>query len=183
MKPSKHLQKQPDKKKLKKLIPLSWIVSIAVFALVSLMGHYKVDIGMELPMLPPLHALFNSIVAISLVIAVIAVKGGNVTLHKRFIGVAVVFSTLFLISYVVYHGTQQEVKFGGEGTPRTVYLSILFSHIILAAFSLPFILITLSLGYTSHLARHRKMARWVFPLWLYVAATGPVCYFLLKPYY
>ncbi|MDC0088242.1 DUF420 domain-containing protein [Akkermansiaceae bacterium] len=183
MKPSKHLSSQPDKKTLKKLMPASWIISIVVFFLVVLMGRYKVDIGMALPMLPPLHAAFNSIVAISLIIAVIAVKGGNITLHKRAIGVAVVFSTLFLFSYVLYHGTQQEVRFGGEGAAKTVYLSILFSHIVLAAVSLPFILITLSLGYTSHLARHRKMARWVFPLWLYVAVTGPVCYFMLKPYY
>ncbi len=66
---------------------------------------------------------------------------------------------------------------------RNIYLIILSSHILLAAVSLPFILITLSLGHTNHFARHRKMARWVFPLWLYVAATGPVCYLMLKPYY
>ncbi len=174
---------QPDKKKLKKLIIASWVITLVVLALVGGMRQYKVDIGMQLPMLPPLHALCNSIVAISLIIAVSAVRKGNITLHKRFIGVAVVFSTIFLLSYVLYHGTQEEVRFGGEGTAKTVYLSLLLSHIVLAAVSLPFILTTLSLGYTNHLVRHRKMARWVFPLWLYVAATGPICYFLLKPYY
>ena len=178
-----YLQRQPETQKLKVLTRASWIVSIAVFSIVVLMGRYKVDIGMALPILPPLHAVFNTVVAISLIVAVVAIKKGNICLHKGAIGVAVAFSTFFLLSYVLYHGTQQEVKFGGEGTVKTVYLSILFSHIVLAAVSLPFILITLSLGYTSHFARHRKMARWVFPLWLYVATTGPVCYLMLKPYY
>ena len=178
-----YLKREPDGALLKKLTRASWIVSALVFSLVVMMGRYKLDIGMSLPWLPPLHAILNSLVAISLVTAVMAVKNQNITIHKKAIGVAVVCSVLFLLSYVTYHGTQQEVRHGGEGVVRTVYLCILASHIILAAVSLPFILITLSLGYTNHFARHRKMARWVFPLWLYVAATGPVCYLMLRPYY
>ena len=162
---------------------ISWVLSAAVFALVVVMGKYKLDIGMELPLLPPLHAILNTLVTISLLVAVTAVKNKNITLHRRAIGFAVAFSIVFLLSYVLYHGTQEEVRHGGEGLVRTVYLMILASHILLAAVSLPFILITLSLGYTNHFERHRKMARWVFPLWLYVAATGPVCYLMLRPYY
>lgn len=178
-----YLKRQPDEVMLKKLTRAAWVVSGLIFALVAVMGRYKLDIGMGLPFLPPLHAILNTLVAICLVVAVVAVKNKNVCLHKRMIGLAVVFSVLFLLSYVTYHGTQQEVRHGGEGAVRTIYLCILASHIILAAVSLPFILITLALGYTNHFARHRKMARWVFPLWLYVAATGPVCYLMLKPYY
>jgi putative membrane protein len=178
-----YLARTPNGDLLKKLTRASWIVSILVFSLVVVMGRYKLDIGMGLPWLPPLHALLNTLVALSLVVAVAAVKKKNITLHRRAIGFAVAFSVLFLLSYVAYHGTQQEVKHGGEGAIRTVYLCILASHIILAAVSLPFILITLSLAATNHFERHRKMARWVFPLWLYVAVTGPVCYLMLRPYY
>jgi len=178
-----YLELEPNAGLLKKLTRAAWVVSVLVFSLVVVMGRYKLDIGMALPWLPPLHAVLNTLVAISLVVAVIAVKNKNITLHKRAIGLAVVFSVLFLLSYVTYHGTQEEVKHGGEGAVRIVYLAILASHILLAAVSLPFILITLSLGYTNHFSRHRKMARWVFPLWLYVAATGPVCYLMLRPYY
>lgn len=180
---SNYLKREPDTAKLRTLTRASWVVSVLVFALVGVMGEYKVDIGMGLPWLPPLHAVLNTLVAISLVVAVVAIKNKNISLHKRAIGVAVWCSVLFLVSYVVYHGTQQEVRHGGEGVVRTVYLAILASHILLAAVSLPFILITLSLGYTNHFVRHRKMARWVFPLWFYVAATGPVCYLMLRPYY
>lgn len=178
-----YLQRQPDANKLKTLKRASWIVSILIFSLVVLMGRYKLDIGVELSFLPPVHAVLNSLVTVFLIIAVLAVKNKNIALHKQMIGGAVVCSVLFLLCYVAYHGTQEEVRHGGEGMLRTVYLIILFSHIICAAVSLPFILITLSLGYTNHFAEHRKMARWVFPLWLYVAATGPVCYLMLKPYY
>jgi len=180
---SDYLKRAPDAAKLKLLIRASWVVSVLVFCLVVLMGKYKLDIGMSLPLLPPLHAVLNTLVTISLIVAVMAIKNKNIILHKRAIGVAVVCSTIFLLSYVTYHGTQQEVRHGGEGAGKIIYLCILASHILLAAVSLPFILITLSLGYTNHFARHKKMARWVFPLWLYVAATGPVCYLMLKPYY
>lgn len=178
-----YLTKQPDAAKLKVLKRASWVVSILIFCLVAVMGRYKLDIGVDLSFLPPVHAVLNSLVTIFLILAVLAIKHKNIALHKRMIGAAVLCSVMFLLCYVAYHGTQEEVRYGGEGTMRTVYFIFLISHIVLAAVSLPFILITLSLGYTNHFARHRKMARWVFPLWLYVAATGPVCYLMLKPYY
>lgn len=174
---------QSNPKQLKFLVRLSWIVSLVVFTVVSLMGRFKFEIGVDLSFLPTLHAILNSLVAISLMLAVLSIKRNNVTWHKRFIGLAVACSTLFLLSYVTYHSTQGEVRFGGDGVTKVIYLLLLASHIILAAVSLPFILITLSLGWTHHIERHRKMARWVFPLWLYVAVTGPVCYLMLRPYY
>lgn len=178
-----YLKRQPDAGKLKALKRASWIVSGLIFCLVAVMGRHKLNIGVDLSFLPPVHAVLNTLVAVFLVLAVLAIKNKNVSLHKKMIGGAVVCSVLFLLCYVAYHGTQDEVRHGGEGLARTVYLIVLASHIILAAVSLPFILITLSLGYTNHFAAHRKMARWVFPLWLYVAATGPVCYLMLRPYY
>ena len=175
-----YLRREPDVKKLRLLTWLSWGVSVVIFAVVGAMGRYKLDIGVDLSFLPALHAVLNSLVAISLVVAVVAVKNKNITLHKRAIGLAVFCSVIFLISYVTYHSTQDEMRFGGQGVTRVIYLILLISHIVLAAVSLPFILITLSLGYTNHFTRHRKMARWVFPLWLYVAVTGPACYLMLK---
>lgn len=192
-----YLKHEPDAVQLKKLTRAAWLVSVLIFSLVVIMGRYKLDVGADLSFLPPVHAVLNTLVALFLLVAFFAIKKKNVTLHRRAIAGAVVCSVIFLLCYVVYHGTQQEVKFGDAdgngvvddlekakaGVTRTVYLLVLVSHILLAAVSLPFILITLSLGYTHHFARHKKMARWVFPLWLYVAATGPVCYLLLKPYY
>ncbi len=194
---SEYLQREPDIELQRKLTRVAWVVSVLIFSLVAVMGRYKLDVGWDLSFLPPVHAVLNSLVTICLLVAFFAIKNKNVTLHKRAIGAAVIFSVLFLLCYVAYHGTQQEVRFGDlngdnevdeiekakAGVARTVYLLVLATHVILAAVSLPFILITLSLGYTNHFARHKKMARWVFPLWLYVAATGPVCYLLLKPYY
>ncbi len=92
-------------------------------------------------------------------------------------------SASFLLCYVAYHFTTEETKFGGTGAICYVYYPLLISHIVLAAFSLPFILQTWVYGFTSQVAKHRKMAKWVFPMWLYVAITGPICYLLLRPYY
>lgn len=178
-----YLSQAPNPQRLKTLKRASWMVSILIFVVVSAMGRYKFDVDIDLSFLPALHATLNSLVAICLVLAVLAIKKKDITAHKRFIGAAVVFSSIFLLSYVTYHSTHGEVKHGGEGIVRTVYLILLASHIILAAVSLPFILITLSLGITNHFERHRKMARWVFPIWLYVAITGPACYLMLRPYY
>ena len=178
-----YLLAEPNPQRLKTLSRTSWAVSIVIFIIVGAMGRYHIEIDTDLSFLPMLHAILNSLVAISLITAVVAIKGKNIKLHKRAIGTAMSCSALFLISYVTYHSTQGEVRYGGEGTARTIYLILLASHILLAAISLPFILITLSLGATNHFARHRKMARWVFPLWLYVAITGPICYLMLRPYY
>lgn len=92
-------------------------------------------------------------------------------------------SIAFLLCYVAYHFTTPETKFGGEGAIRTVYFLLLVSHIILAALSLPCILLTWIWGFTNQFARHRKWTRFVFPVWLYVAVTGPICYLMLRPYY
>jgi putative membrane protein len=97
--------------------------------------------------------------------------------------VAMSLSVLFLLSYVAYHMTSEPTRFGGVGSIRTVYFMLLASHILLAAVSLPFILFTFIAAWTNRFKAHRKLARWVFPLWLYVALTGPICYWMLRPYY
>jgi len=167
----------------KKLNTLAYIVSVVVLLLVGLMRRVKIETDIDFSFLPPVHASLNALTAVILVVAFIHIKNGRVEQHRKAIYAAMVTSALFLLSYVLYHFTTPETRFGGEGTIRYIYFFILVTHIVLAAVTLPFILLTFNRAYTDQFDRHKKMARWVFPLWLYVAVTGPVCYLMLKPYY
>ena len=167
----------------RKLYPVAWVLTVAVLGLVGVMRKVTLDIGFELNFLPPVHATLNSIVAVLLVVALITVQQRNITAHRRAITAAMCCSALFLLCYVAYHFTTPETKFGGEGTIRIVYFVLLISHIVLAAVSFPLILFTWIFGYTGQVLRHRKFAKITFPMWLYVAVTGPICYLMLRPYY
>ena len=167
----------------KKLYPIAWVLTVAVLAVVGVMQRVKFDIGIELEILPPIHALLNSCVAVLLVFALIAIKQRNVKAHKEAIAAAMMFSAAFLLCYVAYHFTTPETKYGGQGVMRTVYFVLLISHIVLAAVSFPLILFTWIFGFTGQYARHRKFAKITWPMWFYVAVTGPICYWMLRPYY
>lgn len=183
----------------RKLNIAAGIFSVVVLLLVGLMRRVKIALpeGMDFGFLPPLHATLNALTAVVLLVALYFIKQKNIEAHRKSIYVAFTFSLLFLLSYVAYHFTTPETIFGDSngdgilsaeelaaiGSMRTVYLIILLSHIALAALSLPFILLTFIRAYTNQISKHRQMAKWVFPIWLYVAITGPVCYFMLAPYY
>lgn len=173
----------PDISLEKKLNKWAYVVSTAVLLLVGLMRRYKFDVGVDFSFLPPFHATLNALTAVILMVAFWHIKNGRVEQHRKAIYLAMATSALFLLSYVVYHFTTPETRYGGEGTMRTVYFFFLITHVILAAVILPFVLFTFIRAYTHQFERHKKMARWVFPLWLYVAITGPICYLMLKPYY
>ena len=179
------LKRPPADALAKKLRIAGWIVSAVVLALVAGMQKIRIPLpeGVSLGFLPPFHAAVNASGAIVLIAALIAIKAGRVKLHRAFMVGAMGLSVLFLLSYVGYHITSDPTRYGGEGTMRTVYFVLLITHIISAAVSFPFILFTFIAGFTNQFDRHRKLARWVFPLWLYVAVTGPVCYLMLRPYY
>ena len=193
------LARPPRDELAKKLRVAAWILTAAILVLVGLMRRIKIPLpeGVSLSFLPPFHAAVNALAAVVLIIAFIAVIKGRITLHRRMIMTAMGLSVLFLLSYVAYHFTSNEVKFGDAnldgvvdaaeraavGSARTTYLLLLISHIVLAGVSLPFILFTFIAGWTNQFAKHRRLARWVFPVWLYVAVTGPVCYWMLRPYY
>lgn len=193
------LSRPPQEALSKKLGITAWILSTVVLLLVVAMQKFKLPLpdGWSTAFLPPVHAVLNSLVAVCLMAALVAVKQGRIALHRNFIFAAMTFSVAFLLCYVAYHITSPEVKFGDVnhdglvdaaekstvGSTRTVYLLLLISHISLAAVSLPFILFTFIAGWTNRFTAHRRLARWVFPLWLYVAITGPICYWMLKPYY
>ena len=169
-----------------KLRILVWVLTVAVWLLVGAMrGPDKIPLpeGVSLKFLPMIHAILNSCVAIFLVAALVMIKRKNVVAHRRFIGAAMIASATFLLCYVAYHFTTEETKFGGTGAIRYAYFALLISHIVLAAASLPFILQTWVYGFTNQIAKHRRLAKRVFPVWLYVAVTGPICYLMLRPYY
>jgi putative membrane protein len=167
----------------KKLNRVAWVVSAVVLLLVGLMRRVKIDLGVDFHFLPPLHASLNALTALILLLALYYIKNKQVEQHRRAIYAAMACSALFLVSYVLYHFTTPETRYGGTGTLRLVYFFILITHVVLAALILPFILFTFNRAFTGQYERHKKMARWVFPLWLYVAITGPICYLMLRPYY
>jgi putative membrane protein len=166
-----------------------WAIGVSAFVLVAvIILRYMPQLGedvlpFDIHLLPRLHAILNSLAAVSLLAALWFVKQKNITMHKRMIVTAMVLSALFLVSYVVYHALTEPTKFGGEGAIKVVYFFLLATHVILAAAILPFILLTFIRGYTMQIPAHKRLARWTFPLWLYVALTGPVCYLMLMPYY
>lgn len=164
-----------------------WILTVVVLILVGMMRnpqfHIALPNGMELKFLPPIHATLNSLVAVCLLAALLMIKRGNVQAHQRLMTSALVLSGLFLLCYVAYHFTSSETAFGGQGWIRPVYFFLLISHIALAAISFPCILRTFLAAWAGKWQEHRAWARWVFPMWLYVAVTGPICYLMLKPYY
>lgn len=183
----------------KKLNIAAWIVSGAVLLLVGLMRQVKITLpaGVDLSFLPPFHATLNALTAVVLLVALYFIKQKKVTQHRQAIYVAMGLSILFLLSYVAYHFTAPATLYGDAnhdgvvdaaeklavGGSRGFYLILLITHITLAAGILPFILFTFIRAFTNQFDRHKKMARWVFPLWLYVAITGPICYLMLMPYY
>lgn len=190
----------PENQELLKKMKLAvWVISTAVVSLVVLMREVKIPLpeGISLSYLPPFHALLNTVAAAALIMALVAIKRGNAFIHKKWIYCAMICSFIFLLSYVAYHFTTNETLYGdlnkdGElsetellkvGSMRILYLIILLSHIALAAISLPFILLTFSYGFTNHFNKHKKLSRKIFPVWLYVAVTGPVVYLMLMPYY
>ena len=179
------LSRPPREELSKKLGIAAWILSTVVLLLVVTMQKIKLPLpdGWSTAFLPPLHAGINAVAAVVLLVSVIAIKLGNVKLHRAGMVTAMLLSVLFLLSYVAYHMTNDPTRYGGTGTMRTVYFLLLITHIVSAAVSLPFILFTFIAGWTNRFQTHRRLARWVFPLWLYVAVTGPVCYWMLRPYY
>ncbi len=195
------LRRRADHSLSKKLGIIAWIVTALVLVLVGLMRRPELRIelpeGVSLSFLPPTHAAINAIVAVLLVSALIAVKSGRILLHRKLMLSAMGFSVLFLLGYVAYHFTNFETIYGDAngdqelsmeeiaavGTWRPVYLVLLITHIIAAGISFPLILLTFIAAWTNRFEAHRNMARWVFPLWLFVAVTGPICYLMLRPYY
>lgn len=178
---------------------LIWSVSIIVFIGIAVLSGIKlnVQIGFDPHVFATFNAIVNSLVAILLIAALISVKRKNYLLHKKIMITAIILSVLFLISYVCHHLLSGETRFGDlnhdgivspdekvlAGSLRYVYYAILITHIPLAGIILPFILFTAYRALSGDYQKHKKLARITWPIWLYVAVSGVVVYFLISPYY
>lgn len=183
----------------KKATRLIIIFSFVVFAAVSFLAKIKIDVdpGFDVHIFAFANAIINSIIAVLLLLALIAVKNNNYILHKRLMMTALILSVIFLVSYIAHHLLAGEAVYGDAdhdgilsdaeklavGSSRTIYLIILFTHIFLAGIILPFILFTAYRALIAEYPKHKKLARITWPLWFYVAVTGPVVYWLIHPYY
>jgi uncharacterized membrane protein YozB (DUF420 family) len=128
---------------------------------------------------PALNALLNGLAAFFLLCGYVFIRRGDRAAHKRCMLTAFCCSTVFLISYLVYHYRVGSVQFQGQGTIRTVYFTLLLTHTVLAVAIVPLVLVTLSRALRQRFDRHRRIARVTLPLWLYVSVTGVVIYFML----
>jgi uncharacterized membrane protein YozB (DUF420 family) len=133
--------------------------------------------------LPALNATLNGLSAIFLVTGYVLIRSGQRELHKRCMVAALVTSSLFLVSYVIYHLNTGSRPFAGTGVVRTIYFAILITHVVLAAVIVPLALTTAARGLRAQYARHVAIARWTLPLWLYVSVTGVVIYLMLYQMY
>jgi len=129
--------------------------------------------------LPAVNATLNSLATVLLVTGYVLIRKRRLTAHRNVMIAALVCSTLFLTSYLVYHAQVGSVRFPGTGLPRTIYLSILLTHTILAATVPILAVITVWRAYKKRFDRHKAIARWTLPIWLYVSVTGVVVYWML----
>ena len=160
-------------------------VSVIVFAAVVILNRIQLDVN--LPFNPhvfaTVSAIVNSLVSVLLVVGLVTAKQKNYVLHKKIMLAAILLSVLFLLSYIAHHLFTGETKFGGEGTIKTIYYLILFTHIPLAGIILPFILFTAYRALIGEYDTHKKLTRITWPVWFYVAVTGVIVYWMISPYY
>ncbi len=199
---SEILNRPFQEEKARKLKKLVWVLTFVVLGLVVAMrSPSKIPVSDEvagvIANLPSVIALINTLVAACLLAGLWAVLRKNYRAHQSFMTAALVLSSIFLVCYVAYHFTTVETRFGDVngnkeiekseaeevGGTLYVYYAILIGHIVAAAVSFPMILMTFVHSWTGNFEAHKHLARKTFPLWLFVAVTGPVCYWMLKPYY
>jgi putative membrane protein len=189
---------QKNDAKAKRLIT---VFSVIVFVAVSVLGKYNlagiVTLPFDVHIFAVINALTNSLVAVLLIAGLLTVKNKSYLLHKKIMLFAMGLSVLFLLSYICHHLFAGEAIYGDTdgvkglsdaervavGNMRNVYLAILITHIPLAGLALPFILFAAYRALTGEYEKHKKLVRIIFPVWLYVAVTGVVIYFMISPYY
>ena len=189
---------QQNDKKAKRLII---VVSVIVFAAVTVLGKYNLAGQDILPFSPrifaTLNAFINGTVTVLLLAGLLAVKSRRLVLHKNIMILAMVLSILFLVSYIGHHLFAGETAYGetdgvkglseaeraAAGSSRNFYLILLLTHIPLAGLAMPFILFAAYRALTGDYEKHKKMVRYVWPVWFYVAITGVAIYWMIEPYY
>ncbi len=154
-------------------------VAVAFIAFILLRGHGAS--GPELGFLPAVNASFNALSALCLLAGYLAIRQKKVALHRVLMVTAFACSSLFLVGYLTYHFVHGDTKFGGVGSIRTVYFSLLISHILLSLSVVPLALSSFYFAFIRSFARHRRLNRVFLPIWLYVSVTGVLIFFMLRP--
>lgn len=160
---------------------LSIVIPIAVAVLLGI--RQKVDLGTWTTYLPHINAVINSVTSVLLILGLYFIRQKNVVAHKRTMLTAFAFGTLFLVSYVLYHLTNESTPFGGQGWVRPVYYFLLVSHIVLSVVVVWFVLRAVYFALSGQIARHKQTVKYAFPIWLYVSVTGVIVYLMIRPYY
>ena len=161
------------------IVAISAAATLFLFWLIYL--HPATDsAGTQFAFLPALNAILNGASAVALLIGFTFVKARKIPQHRAAMMTAFVFSTLFLVSYIAHHALHGDVRYPAHAALRTLYLWLLGSHIILAIVALPMVLVTFFFSLTGRIRQHRGIARWTFPLWLYVSVTGVITYVMLR---
>ena len=169
--------------KLAKII--IWTVSVIIFSAVVILDRLTLDLepGFDVHLFAKANAIINGTVSVLLLTALIFVKSGNFKMHQKTMQLAIGLSIVFLISYISHHLLAGSTSYGGTGFSKNIYYFILTTHILLAGLSLPFILFTVYRAAIAEYSAHARLARYVFPVWLYVSVTGVVVYLMISPYY
>ncbi len=162
-------------------------VSIIVFLLVLLLNRKVLPAPGFVPdiayFLPKLNACINGTCSILLILSLYFIRKKNIEMHKKINIITFALSSVFLVSYVMFHYFVKETHFGGEGIIKSIYYFILLTHIVLAAVVLPLILLSFYRGLQMQVELHKKLVRWSYPIWLYVTVTGVIVYLMISPYY
>jgi putative membrane protein len=157
-------------------------LSVAIPLAVALLFGIKID-GYDFSFLPRIYASINGITAVLLLAALWAVKNRKLALHETLMKTCLGLSAAFLAMYVAYHMTSESTTYGGVGAIKYFYYFILITHILLSIAVVPMVLFTLSRALAGNFEKHRALARFTFPIWLYVAITGVIVYLMISPYY
>ena len=160
-----------------------WGVSVVIPIVVAILFTIRIPNVAPLSFLPPIYATINGITALLLIVAYFAIKRKNIVLHEQLMKTAIGLSLIFLVMYVAYHMTSDPTPYGGEGFIKYVYYFILISHILLSIGIIPMVLITYVRALSNLFFKHKKIARYTFPIWLYIAITGVIVYLMIAPYY
>jgi putative membrane protein len=160
------------------ILVLSAAATVFLFWLIYI--HPAAASSAQYAFLPAMDAVFNGLAAIALLIGYTFIRARKVPQHRASMITAFVFSTLFLVGYICHHALHGDIRYPLHAPWRGVYLPLLASHIVLATVALPLILVTFFLSLSGRIPQHRKVARWTFPIWLYVSLTGVITYVMLR---
>lgn len=175
-----------------------WIIAISIVIPIAVAALFGIKVeGVDFSFLPPIYAGINAVTGGLLILALIFIKSGKVQQHQKTIQLALVLSVLFLLCYVAYHMTSDSTVYGDldhdgalsgkelglVGSTRFAYLLLLLSHIFLSVAVIPVVLFTYLHAWEGNYQKHKKWAKFAFPIWLYVAVTGVIVYFMIAPYY